>query len=46
MLNSMIPHEPRMPIEDLAEPDDDDNARAAAQAISSAIAVNTVEPAW
>ncbi len=41
----MITHEPRIPIDDLAEPDDDDNARAAAQAISSAIAVNTVEPA-
>jgi hypothetical protein len=44
MLNSRVPHEPRMPIEDLAEPDDEDNARAASQAISSAIAVNTVEP--
>jgi hypothetical protein len=44
MLNATIPHEPRMPIEDLAEPDDEDNARAAARAISSAIAVNTVEP--
>jgi hypothetical protein len=44
MLNSMITHEPPMPIDDLAEPDDEDNARAAAQAISSAIAVNTVEP--
>lgn len=44
MLKSMITHEPRMPIDDLAEPDDEDNARAAAQAISSAIAVNMVEP--
>jgi hypothetical protein len=44
MLNSVITHEPRMTIDDLAEPDDEDNARAAAQAISSAIAVNMVEP--
>ena len=44
MLNSMITHEPPILIDDLVEPDDEDNARAAAQAISSAIAVNTVEP--
>jgi hypothetical protein len=44
MLTSTILQEPRISIEDLAEPDDEDNARAAAQAIASAIAVNTVEP--
>ena len=44
MPNSTIPQERRVPIEDLVEPDAEDNARAAAEAISSAIAVNTVEP--
>jgi len=44
MLTCTILPEPRIPIEDLAEPDDEDNARATAQAIASAIAVNTVEP--
>ena len=45
MLKPTDVQESRLPaIEDLAEPTDEDNARAAAHATTSAIAVNMVEP--
>jgi hypothetical protein len=45
MLNPTDLQESRLPaFEDLAEPTDEDNARAAAQATTSALAVNMVEP--
>jgi hypothetical protein len=44
MLTPIITAPCRPPLEDLVDPSDEDNARAAVQATAFAIAINTVEP--